>query len=92
MSYFKHRFLSKTPNGKLNEILIEHTKSQIQVNQAKKCFGNIPFFTSGDEILFSNTKISASSSCFLNTGGNADVKFFAVSAGYSTDTWCISAK
>lgn len=92
LSYFKHKFLSKTPNGKLNEILIEHAKSQIQVNQAKKSCGNIPFFTSGDEILFSNTEISKTSSCFLNTGGNADVKFFAGSAGYSTDTWCISAK
>ncbi len=92
LSYFKHRFLQKTPNEKLKEILIEHAKSQIQVNEAKKCFGNIPFFTSGDEILFSNTEISKSSSCFLNTGGNADVKFFASSAGYSTDTWCISAK
>ena len=92
MSYFKHIFLSKKPNGKLNEILIEHAKSQIQVNEAKKRLGNIPFFTSGDEILFSNATMSKSSSCFLNTGGNADVKFFAGFASYSTDTWCISAK
>ena len=29
--------------------------------------------------------------CFLNTGGNADVKFYVGEAAYSTDTWCISA-
>ena len=92
LSYFKHKFLSKKPNGKLNEILIEHAKSQIQVNEAKKLSGNFPFFTSGGEILFSNGAMSKSSSCFLNTGGNADVKFFAGFASYSTDTWCISAK
>lgn len=28
--------------------------------------------------------------CFLNTGGNADVKFYVGEAAYSTDTWCIS--
>ena len=30
--------------------------------------------------------------CYLNTGGNADVKFYVGKAAYSTDTWCISGK
>ncbi|UKI23783.1 MAG: hypothetical protein L6V88_05230 [Anaerotruncus sp.] len=30
--------------------------------------------------------------CFLNTGGNADVKFYVGKAAYSTDTWSVSAK
>lgn len=29
--------------------------------------------------------------CFLNTGGNAGVKFYIGEAAYSTDTWCITA-
>ena len=29
--------------------------------------------------------------CFLNTGGNADVKYYIGDAAYSTDTWCIAA-
>ena len=28
----------------------------------------------------------------MNTGGNADVKFYVGKAAYSTDTWCLSAK
>ena len=28
---------------------------------------------------------------FLNTGGNAAVKFYIGEAAYSTDTWCITA-
>ena len=30
--------------------------------------------------------------CFLNTGGNAGIKFYIGDAAYSTDTWCITAK
>ena len=29
---------------------------------------------------------------FLNTGGNADVKFYIGKATYSTDTWCITSE
>ena len=29
---------------------------------------------------------------YLNTGGNADVKYYIGPAAYSTDTWCINAK
>ena len=28
----------------------------------------------------------------MNTGGNADVKFYVGESAYSTDTWCITAK
>ena len=29
---------------------------------------------------------------FLNTGGNAGIKFYVGKAAYSTDTWCISVE
>lgn len=91
LELYHHVFLDKVPNGKLKDILIEHNKSKIQVNSAKNSEGKIPFFTSGDDLLFTNLCLINDSCCYLNTGGNADVKFYSGEAGYSTDTWCISA-
>lgn len=48
---FMHYFFERTPNGKLDSIIIEHAKSKIQVSEAQNASGNIPFFTSGDSIL-----------------------------------------
>ena len=89
---YMHTFFSKKPNGKLKDIIIEAEKSSIQVGEAKISNGDFPFFTSGAAILKWKESFVDGRYCFLNTGGNADVKFYVGQAAYSTDTWCISAK
>ncbi|TQC51344.1 hypothetical protein E1I18_03075 [Mycoplasmopsis mucosicanis] len=86
---YMHYFFKKSPNGKLNDIILESDKSKIQVGDAKNCIGQYPFFTSGTSILTWNEYFVDGRYCFLNTGGNADVKFYAGKSAYSTDTWCI---
>lgn len=88
---YMHSFFSKKPNAKLKDILVEADKSSVQVGEAKQSTGEYPFFTSGSAILKWNTPFIDGRNCFLNTGGNADVKFYVGEAAYSTDTWCISA-
>lgn len=89
---YMHLFFRKTPNGKIADILLENEKSTIQVGEAKAATGSHPFFTSGEAILGWKTPLVKGRNCFLNTGGNADVKFYVGNAAYSTDTWCIAAK
>lgn len=89
---FMHLFFEKEPNGKISDIIIENRKSNVQVGEAKRQVGNYPFFTSGDAILEWNDFLVEGRNCYLNTGGNADVKFYVGKAAYSTDTWCIYAK
>lgn len=93
MAYAKymHMFFGKKANAKLDDIIIENPKSTIQVGDAKDNDGDIPFFTSGDAILRWSDAIVSGRNCYLNTGGNAGVKFYVGNAAYSTDTWCISA-
>ena len=88
---YMHLFFKKQPNGKLGEIIVENDKSSVQVGEAKAKSGNYPFFTSGDAILEWNCGMVDGRNCFLNTGGNAGVKFYIGDAAYSTDTWCITA-
>lgn len=88
---YMHSFFSKKPNAKLKDVLIEADKSSVQVGEAKQSTGEYPFFTSGSAILKWDTPFIDGRNCFLNTGGNADVKFYVGAAAYSTDTWCISA-
>ncbi|MDD7347918.1 MAG: restriction endonuclease subunit S [Clostridiales bacterium] len=88
---YMYSFYGKIPNGKLNDILVEADKSSVQVGEAKQSTGEYPFFTSGSAILKWDTPFINGRNCFLNTGGNADVKFYVGEAAYSTDTWCISA-
>lgn len=92
MITYMHLFFGKKCNGKLGDILIENPKSTIQVNEAKGKSGDYPFFTSGDAILRWTEPIVDGRNIFLNTGGNADVKFYIGKTAYSTDTWCITAK
>lgn len=94
MAYFTymHLFYGKKCNGKLGDILIENAKSTIQVGEAKDKSGDYPFFTSGDAVLRWTEPIVEGRNTFLNTGGNADVKFYVGATAYSTDTWCITAK
>ena len=89
---YMHRFFGKKPNGKLSDILIEHPKSKIQVGDAKDSEGDYPFFTSGDAVLKWPEHLVDGRCVLLNTGGNADVKFYVGKMAYSTDAWCISAK
>lgn len=88
---YMHTFFSKKPNGKFKDILTEAKKSSVQVSEAKISIGEYPFFTSGATILKWDKPFIDGRNCFLNTGGNADVKFYVGGAAYSTDTWCISA-
>ncbi len=83
--YFKH----KPKNAKLEQIIIENPKSSIMVKNAQKTQDKYPFFTSGDNILSYPKAIIDGRNCFLNTGGNAGIKFYVGKASYSTDTWCI---
>lgn len=89
---YMHTFFSKKPNAKLKDILTEAEKSSIQVGEAKISNGKYPFFTSGSTILKWNEPFVDGRNCFLNTGGNADVKFYVGKAAYSTDTWSVSTK
>lgn len=88
---YMHLFFKKQPNGKLEEIIVENNKSSVQVGEAKGKSGDYPFFTSGDAILEWDCGMVDGRNCFLNTGGNAGVKFYVGEAAYSTDTWCITA-
>ena len=58
----------------------------------KGIIGEYPFFTSGSTILKYNNYFVDGLNCFLNTGGNADIKIYYGKAAYSTDTWSIYAK
>ena len=88
---YMHLFFKKQPNGKLGKIVVENNKSSVQVGEAKGKSGDYTFFTSGDAILEWDCSMVDGRNCFLNTGGNAGVKFYIGEAAYSTDTWCITA-
>ena len=89
---FMHCFWGKPTNGTIGDILIENEKSPIQVGQAKNTAGSYPFFTSGDAVLRWASPLIDGRNIFMNTGGNAGVKFYVGKAAYSTDTWCVSAR
>ena len=89
---YMHMFFGKKPNGLLKDFLVENEKSRIPVGDAKGKQGIYPFFTSGDAVYKWNDALCDGKFIFLNTGGNADVKFYVGKSAYSTDTWCISFK
>lgn len=89
---YLHEFFRKSPNGKLGDIVIENLKSTIPVGAAKLTGGQFPFFTSGDSVLSWTDSLVDGRNIFLNTGGNAGIKFYVGKATYSTDTWCIAAE
>ncbi len=88
---YEYYFKYKPKNAKLEQIIIENPKSSIMVKDAQKTQDKYPFFTSGDNILFYPKAIIDGRNCFLNTGGNAGIKFYVGKASYSTHTWCICA-
>ena len=73
----------------IGEIISEAEKSTVQVNESKSD-GKYPFFTSGDSIPGYDEYFVDGFNCFLNTGGNPDVKGYKGKCAYSTDTWCIN--
>ena len=89
---YMHLFFGKKANGKIGDILVENPKSPIQVGSAKEATGNYPFFTSGDAVLKWPEPLINGRNIYLNTGGNAGLKFYVGEAAYSTDTWCITAQ
>ncbi|MCQ2701215.1 restriction endonuclease subunit S [Helicobacter pylori] len=88
---YEYYFKYKPKNAKLEQIIIENPKSSIMVKNAQKTQDKYPFFTSGDNTLSYPKAIIDGRNCFLNTGGNAGIKFYVGKASYSTDTWCICA-
>jgi len=72
----------------LGDITKEHTKSDIKAKDATG--GDTPFFISGEAVSWIKGSLLGGFNCFLNTGGNAGVKFYAGEASYSTDTWAIT--
>lgn len=88
---YEYYFKYKPKNAKLEQIIIENPKSNIMVKNAQKTQDKYPFFTSGDNTLSYPKAIIDGRNCFLNTGGNAGIKFYVGKASYSTDTWCICA-
>jgi len=89
--YFSHG-IDGSNSVVLRDILIERDKSPIQVNNITNASGDIPFFTSGVSILYTDKSIASGFNIFLSTGGNAKVQSYYGDVSYSTDTWCISAK
>lgn len=85
-------FAGRKPNGLLADLALNQPKSKVQVGVAKDAVGNVPFFTSGDDVLSWPEPMVGGRSCFLNTGGNPGVKFHVGPAAYSADTWCISGQ
>lgn len=89
---YLHSFYGKQVNAKISDIIQENKNSSIQVGDAKDTQGNYPFFTSGAAIYEYPKYLVEGKNIYLNTGGNADVKYYVGKSAYSTDTWCISAK
>ena len=85
-------FATKNPNGIINDILCEHPKSTIQVNDSVGVSGDYPFFTSGETVNEWQTALVDGMNCYLSTGGNATIKGYYGKAAYSTDTWCVFGK
>lgn len=82
-------FATRKPNGIINNILCEHTKSTIQVSDSVGIAGDYPFFTSGETVNEWQTALVDGMNCYLSTGGNATIKGYYGKAAYSTDTWCV---
>ena len=84
---------SKFEKVRIRFLISEKVKSKIQVSEAKsQNEAQYPFFTSGENILSFDKFLCDDETIFLNTGGNASVKFYNGKASYSTDTYAIESK
>lgn len=75
---------------KLKDIIVENPKSKVKVGDALEK-GQIPFFTSGERILFTDQAMVSGLNYFLNDGGVAGVKYFDGESSYSSHTWSITS-
>lgn len=91
-SCFDFMFATRKSNGIISDILQEHPKSTIQVNDSTGILGDYPFFTSGEAINEWQSALVDGMNCYLSTGGNATIKGYYGKAAYSTDTWCVCGK
>lgn len=95
MMVWNEELKSKIPQlwdvNELKELFDEQPKSKLKVEDADNC-GMFPFFTSGESVLKHSTFLVDGNVCFLNTGGNVDIKHYWGKSAYSTDTWCIQGK
>ena len=91
-SCFDFMFATRKHNGIISDILQEHSKSTIQVNDSTGVLGDYPFFTSGEAINEWQSALVDGMNCYLSTGGNATIKGYYGKAAYSTDTWCVCGK
>jgi restriction endonuclease S subunit len=85
-------------NIKLKYTILLQKKSNIQAGLAeeKNGQGNIPFFTSGEQIYFVDEAFAKEclvngKNIFLSTGGIASVKFWNGCTSYSTDTFSLKS-
>jgi type I site-specific deoxyribonuclease chain S len=73
-------YFSKSNNSSntviLGDVLIERDKSPLQVNNVVDGIGDIPFFTSGETILYTDEALASGFNIFLSTGGNAKVLWY----------------
>ena len=53
-SCFDFMFATRKPNGIISDILQEHPKSTIQVNDSTGVLGDYPFFTSGEAVSYTH--------------------------------------
>ena len=90
---YMHTFFSKKPNAKLKDILTEAEKVSYSGRRSQNIKWRISILYKWCKLFLKwNEPFVDGRNCFLNTGGNADVKFYVGKAAYSTDTWSISAK
>ena len=75
----------------LGDIIVENKKSTLKVSDVSGSW-EYPFFTSWEEILLHGEALVDWLNCYMNTGGNWDVKVYNWKAAFSTDTWCIRWK
>lgn len=80
------------PNVEIGSIIIENSKSNIKVGDAKQSNGEVIFFTSGSEQLKYDSSLIKGENIFIATGGNANIFYYNGPAAYSTDTWSIKSK
>lgn len=90
---YNEQLKKEIPEGwevvELGSQIMENEKSSIQVNMVDNK-GDIPFFTSGEDVLLCNKKMVTGLNIYMSTGGNATIKIYDGDAAYSTDTWCIN--
>lgn len=90
ITIFIETFKNKQGSTPLEELIVQHKKSKIQVSQAVRD-GKYPFYTSGQITIRHNDYLIDGLNLYLTTGGKFDVKIYNGKAAYSTDTWAITA-